>query len=158
MVQPQPAGALSWAKPSSVGSALLLPAPPSGDTTAPLLLPELPPLLGPMPPEPPPLEAPPLEPLLPLDPLLPLPPPLDPPPLDPELPPLLDPELLLMLPPLLDPELLELELLVPRVPSTEPFGVPMPVGPSHPTPALHWMLPQEPLLPLVMSWNADVFV
>jgi len=129
-----------------------LPAPASGLSTAdPELLPVLPPL-------PEPLLVPLLDPL----PLPPLPPPLDDPELLPlELPlldpleeplllPLLEPELL----PLLDPELLPLELPEPSVESTEPFGVPMPVGASHPGPAVHWTVPpQEPLLPLVMSWN-----
>jgi hypothetical protein len=32
-----------------------------------------------------------------------------------------------------------------------PFGVPMPVGPSHPAPALHRTLPHEPFDPLVTS-------
>jgi hypothetical protein len=35
--------------------------------------------------------------------------------------------------------------------STAPFGVPIPVGPSQPAPALHSWLPQEPFDPLVTS-------
>jgi len=78
----------------------------------------------------------------------------------------LPPELLELLPELPPvPELLpepeplpEPPLELPRGWSFEPFGVPTPVGPSQPGPAVHWMLPHEPLLPLVTSLKADAFV
>ena len=109
-----------------------------------------------------------------LDPLLELPLELDPLLLLPdELPELLDPllELPLELDPLLLPDelpelldpLLEplLELDPPSSTSLAPFGVPTPVGPSHPGPALHmtslhW--PLGSLLPLVTSLKAPAFV
>jgi hypothetical protein len=110
-------------------------------THDPPLPPELPPLLEP--PDPPPLEPPLLPPELP-----PLLPPLDPPLLPPELPPLepplLPPELPPLEPPLLEPLPLPL--------SAAPLGVPQPVGPSYPTPAVHrYEPPQLPLLPDVTS-------
>ena len=40
--------------------------------------------------------------------------------------------------------------------SAAPLGVPMPVGPSHPAPALHKALPQLSFLPVVTSKNAFV--
>jgi hypothetical protein len=96
----------------------------------PLELPELPPEEEPLPPEDEPLELllpddddDPLEPLLPDD---------DDDPLEPLLP--------------------DDELLVPEPASAPPFGVPHPVGPSYPTPALHSCETlQLPLLPEVTS-------
>lgn len=122
-------------------------------TIPPELLPELPPELLPL--------------LLPLELPLPLPLLLALPLLLPELLPLLLPELLPELPPLLLPLLLPellpelLPLLLPE-PASPPellppvfivvaLGVPSPVGPSHPVPAVHWLFPHEPLLPVVMS-------
>ena len=108
-----------------------------------------------------PLLAPPLLPLEldpPPDPLLLLPEPD--PPLDPELDPLLLPELEPLLDPLLDPELDPLPLPDPLPPlllpsvilMAGPLGVPQPVGPSKPAPALHsWVTVQLPLLPEVTS-------
>ena len=58
------------------------------------------------------------------------------------------------------PHILPLQLGVhepPPPPSAAPFGVPMPVGPSQPAPALHRMLPQLPFLPVVTSKNFDEF-
>src|SRR3954468_7134933 len=42
-------------------------------------------------------------------------------------------------------------------PSCAPLGVPMPVGPSQPAPALHLIVPQLPFLPVVTSKNFDAF-
>jgi hypothetical protein len=63
------------------------------------------------------------------------------------------PELLPLLLPLLEPLLLPLldELLLVPPARAVPFGVPHPVGPSYPTPAVHSMLPQLPFLPEVTS-------
>src|SRR6185312_2368783 len=41
--------------------------------------------------------------------------------------------------------------------SSAPFGVPMPVGPSQPWPALHIVVPQLPFVPDATSLNADLF-
>src|SRR5205814_9142266 len=50
---------------------------------------------------------------------------------------------------------LQLGLQVPPPPSAVPLGVPIPVGPSQPAPALHRMLPHEPFLPVVTSKNCE---
>ena len=42
--------------------------------------------------------------------------------------------------------------------STAAFGVPLPVGPSQPVPALHSVVPQVPLVPLVMSKKPVAFL
>jgi hypothetical protein len=119
---------------------------------------------------PPPLLLPLLDPLPELEPLL---DPLELPLLELVLPlllPLLELVLPLLLPllelvelPLLLPllELVELPLLLPLLELVEllllpperaaPFGVPHPVGPSYPTPAVHSMVPQLPFLPEVTS-------
>ncbi len=80
----------------------------------------------------------------------------------------LEPLLLLVLLPLLLLVLLPLLLLVLLPPpplesasSFSPFGVPTPVGPSHPVPAVHMTVGVQPLLefvPLVTSLNAAMFV
>jgi hypothetical protein len=140
---PQPEAGASGFQPRLAGVSALAPA--SG-RPAPLL--ELTPLLDP------PLELDP--PLLELTPELEPPPPLLPPelvlPLPPELDPELEPLLLPELEPLLLPEL-EPELLpVPICARSVPSGVPQPVGPSYPGPAVQSRLGlQEPLLPDVTS-------
>jgi hypothetical protein len=145
---PQPEAGASGFQPRLALSLLA----PASACPAPLL--ELTPLLDP-PPE--------LEP-----PLLELTPELEPPP--PLLPPLLPPELVLPLPPELEPELApELEPLLPELepllPELEPellpvpicarsvpSGLPQPVGPSYPGPAVQRRLGlHEPLLPDVTS-------
>ena len=106
-------------------------------------------------PELPPELEPPLDPLL--EPELPpeLPPLLDPE-LPPELDPLLDPELLPELDPLLEPELLDdeghgttLPAAVDCARSATPSGVPTPVGPSQPHPAVQVTSCQVPVVSLV---------
>jgi hypothetical protein len=143
MEHPQPAaGVLGFQSTLSLFAVV----PPSGVTAPPLLLPLLLPVL-----------------LLPVLLLLPLPLLLDPLLLPLELPlelpplelPLLDPLLLPLELPLLDPLLLPLELpllllLVP--PISAPLGVPQPVGPSNPTPAVQKdEVEHVPLLPEVTS-------
>jgi hypothetical protein len=135
-----PESALPAASPVASISASMLASTIPPDPL-PELLPELLPLELPLPlPLPPPL-------LLALPLLLPLPE------LPPELLPLLLPELLPLLLPELLPELLPLllpELLPPAFISVA-LGVPSPVGPSHPVPAVHWLLPHVPFFPVVMS-------
>lgn len=171
VVHPQPeldesgVGAVSALVPASLPCA-----PPELVLDEPLLplLPEL------IPPElllelPLPLPELPPEPLLPevlLEPLpellLPevLPDPLLDPLLEPLLDPLLDP-LPELLPELLPEELLELEG-VPSMASSVPLGVPTPVGPSHPGPAVHMTSVHLPLgsllLPSAMSLKAAACV
>jgi hypothetical protein len=76
----------------------------------------------------------------------------------PELLPLVLPELVPLLEPLVPPELPpELLLVLPPIARSAPFGLPQPVGPSHPGPALHWLdVEQLPLLPLVTSKKSIV--